>query len=146
MLEIQAEMNPDIRWKQRLLNFNRALTQLTSAVELAGQRSLSDLERLGVIQGFEFVHELGWNVLKDYLEFQGHVGLIGSRDTVREAFRRGLIGDGEIWMEMIKARNLTSHAYDHDTAEGIYNNILGRFFPEFQDLQANFTRRSTQEL
>ena len=74
----------DIRWKQRFDNFQRALHRLTLAVKLQEQRPLSDLEQQGLIQGFEFTHELAWNVLKDYLEMEGIQGLIGSRSTVRE--------------------------------------------------------------
>ena len=50
--------DPDIRWQQRLANYARALAQLTSAVELARVRKLSELERQGLIQSFEFTHEL----------------------------------------------------------------------------------------
>ncbi len=108
----------DIRWIQRFDNFKRALAQLTMGVELLRQRSLSLLEEQGLIQAFEYTHELAWNVLKDYLtEYGGMVGLIGSRDTTREAFRRDLITEGEIWMEMIKSRNLSSHTYNQDTAK-----------------------------
>jgi hypothetical protein len=60
-------MTPDVRWKQRFDNFQRALHQLTLAMDLKAQRPLSDLEQQGLIQGFEFTHELAWNVLKDYL-------------------------------------------------------------------------------
>ena len=98
----------DVRWMQRLDNFKRALSQLKSGVDLMAQRDLSVLEQQGVIQAFEYTHELAWNVLKDYLtEYGGLVGLIGSRDTSREAFKRGLIENGELWMEMIKSRNLS---------------------------------------
>lgn len=138
-------MNADIRWKQRFDNYGKAFHELKEGLELANDRPLTKLEKQGVIQGFEYTHELAWNLLKDYLEFQGHVGLIGSRDTTREAFKRGLIGDGETWMEMIQSRNLTSHAYDRDTAEQIYAAISSRFFPEFQMLYTDFSRRSAQE-
>ena len=80
-------MTQDIRWKQRLDNYNRALSQLSAAVHLAAKRPLSELEKQGVIQGFEFVHELAWNLLKDFLEYEGIQGLVGSRSTVREAFK-----------------------------------------------------------
>ena len=136
----------DIRWKQRFDNYSKAFDELKESLELANNRPLTKLEKQGVIQGFEYTHELAWNLLKDYLEFQGHVGLIGSRDTTREAFKRGLISDGDIWMEMIKSRNLTSHAYDRDTAEQIYTAILSRFSPEFQLLYTAFSQRSAQEI
>ena len=119
----------DIRWVQRFQNYRQALSRLTEAVRLSGERPLSDLEQQGLIQGFEYTHELGWNVLKDYLEAQGFVGLIGSKGATREAFKNGLITDGEAWMDMIKARNLTSHTYRDKIAEDIVKDILGRFHP-----------------
>ncbi len=97
----------DIRWKQRFNNYLSALPTLTDGVELAEHRELSNLEKLGLIQGFEFTHELAWNVLKDYLEEQGFVGIVGSKDATRLAFNNGLLDDGQSWMEMIRARNLT---------------------------------------
>jgi len=61
-------LSTDVRWKQRFNNFKRALLQLESAVELSQERALSQLEKQGGIQAFEFTHELAWNVLKNYLE------------------------------------------------------------------------------
>lgn len=129
-------MTEDIRWKQRLENFSKALQTLSEAMELGQQRPLSKLEKQGLIQGFEFTHELGWNVLKDYLESKGYTGLIGSRDATRMAFKNELIADGEAWMDMIKARNETSHTYNLDVAERIAQDILQRFYPAFVALQA----------
>jgi len=47
--------------------------------------------------------------MKDYFEYQGTTSIMGSRDAVREAFQRGLVADGEGWMEMLQSRNQTSH-------------------------------------
>lgn len=82
---------PDIRWHQRLQNYKKAYAQLNDAVELMSQRSLTKLENQGVIQAFETTYELGWNLLRDYLRWQGNAGLTGSRDAIREAFSVGLI-------------------------------------------------------
>ena len=128
-------MNSDIRWIQRFDNYARALRTLRNAAELATQRPLSELEMQGLIQGFEFTHELAWNLLKDFLEAQGIAGLIGSRDAIRSAFKNGLLADGETWMEMIKARNLSSHTYQQDLAQRIANDILTRFYPAFVALE-----------
>lgn len=124
----------DIRWKQRFDNLLKAHQTLFDAVELARARPLSPLETQGLIQSFEFTHELAWNVLKDYLENKGIVGLIGSKDASRAAFKNGLIENGEDWMKMIEARNLTSHTYDPKTAEGVSQDIMNRFFPAFDSL------------
>ena len=128
-------MNSDSRWIQRFDNYGRALKTLRNAAELATQRPLSELEQQGLIQGFEFTHELAWNLLKDFLEAQGIAGLIGSRDAIHTAFKNGLLEDGETWMEMIKARNLSSHTYQQDLAQRIATDILTRFYPAFVALE-----------
>ncbi len=60
----------DSRWQQRFDNYSRALQVLERGVALAGQRQLSELEQPGLIQGFEFTHELAWKLLQDYLQHQ----------------------------------------------------------------------------
>lgn len=137
-------MPEDIRWKQRFDNYLRAFQTLRRAVELAAQRDLSELEQQGLVQGFEFTHELAWNVLKDYLEEQGVTGVIGSKNATREAFKNGLIDDGGAWMEMIKARNLSSHTYNLEIAEEIVEGILARFYPAFEQMARKFTSLAEQ--
>jgi len=132
-------MTEDIRWKQRFNNFVRAFRRLDDAVQLKQSRDLSELEEQGLIQAFEFTHELAWNVLKDYLEEQGVVGLIASKDSTREAFKRGLIEDGDAWMEMIKLRNLTSHTYNEQVAEEVSSATVQRFYPAFVQFSKKFT-------
>jgi nucleotidyltransferase substrate binding protein (TIGR01987 family) len=131
----------DIRWQQRFNNFNRAMQKLTDAVTLSQERALSELEQQGLIQGFEFVHELAWNVLKDFLEYDGIQDLIGSRSTVRAAFKHGILADGEVWMAMIESRNLSSHTYNVSTAKTLVTDILTRYYPAFQEFQSNMEKR-----
>lgn len=128
-------MSGDIRWKQRFDNYKRALHQLTLAVQLLDQRPLSDLEQQGLIQGFEFTHELAWNVLKNYLEYEGIQGIVGSRGAVRESFKRGLISNGEAWIDMIDKRNLSSHTYNLEIANQMVKTIREVYYPEFVALQ-----------
>ena len=125
----------DVRWMQRLSNFTKALTQLESAVNLANQRPLSELERQGMIQSFEYTHELSWNVLRDYLRDQGTQQLYGSKDTIRAAFAVGLIQNGEMWMEMIRDRNHSSHTYDLEIANAIVGRIINSYIHAFKELQ-----------
>lgn len=124
-------MELDIRWLQRLDNYEKALSNLTEAVQLAAQRSLSKLEKQGLIQSFEFTHELAWNVMKDYFAYQGNPAVTGSRDAVREAFSAGMIQDGGVWMSMIKSRNQTSHTYNQGIADAIVELILNLYHTEF---------------
>ena len=124
--------DPDIRWKQRFANYRLALSRLDEGVSLARQRPLSDLEKQGLIQAFEFTHELAWNVMKDYFAYQGNDSIMGSRDAVRESFDKGLLDVGEGWMEMITSRNQSSHTYNQKVADAIVERILESYFPLFE--------------
>jgi nucleotidyltransferase substrate binding protein (TIGR01987 family) len=100
---------------------------------------------MGLIQSFEFTHELAWNVLKDYLEEKGITGLIGSKDATRVAYKNGLIEQGEDWMKMIEDRNRTSHTYDPLVAHAVVANILERFYPAFESLAKKFAALHDEE-
>ena len=128
----------DVRWIQRFNHFTKALSQLQDAVELAQKRPLSKLE--GLIQAFEFTHELAWNTLKDFLEERGVQNLYGSRDATREAFKTGLIENGEAWMNMIQSRNLTSHTYEEAIAAEIVSAIRATYFIEFEALRVKLDK------
>lgn len=130
---------PDIRWKQRFANYQRALSSLEAGVQLADQRELSDLEKQGLIQAFAFTHELAWNVMKDYFVYQGNTAITGSRDAAREAFSKNLLEDGEGWMDMITSRNQTSHTYNQAVAQAICELIRGRYFALFKSFQARMS-------
>jgi len=122
----------EIRWIQRLSHFAKALGQLTKFIE---KGALNELEKQGLIQSFEYTYELAWTTLKDYFEAQGEINIHGSRDVFRLAFKRGLIENGEAWMDMIKSRTLTSHTCNEDVAEKIAADIVNKYFSEFVTLK-----------
>jgi nucleotidyltransferase substrate binding protein (TIGR01987 family) len=127
----------DIRWIQRLDNYDRALTVLTNAVELATTKELSPLEKQGLIQSFEFTYELAWNCIKDFYVYLGDTDNIqGSRDAFRLAGKRQLLpmDDVTILMETIKSRQQTSHSYNEETAEEIYQLITQKYSRVFKAL------------
>jgi len=127
----------DVRWRQRFSNFKKALFQLEGAATLSKQRALTQLEKQGVIQAFEFTHELAWNVLKDFLEDQGEQNIRGSKDATRAAFKVSLIHDGEQWMAMIQSRNVSSHTYDEKIAELLVEVIFDCYVPLFKQFESD---------
>jgi nucleotidyltransferase substrate binding protein (TIGR01987 family) len=138
-------MKEDIRWKQRFDNFQKAFLELEEAVLLSQKRSLSKLENQGLIQGFEYTHELAWNMIKDYLEEQGIFGLIGSKSTIREAFKLGILKEGEIWMNMIQSRNQTSHTYNTTLADQVVSDIIHKYYHQFKEIIEEFKKRYDSE-
>ena len=114
-------MAPDVRWQQRFANFCQALEQLETFFQ---PPALNERERQGLIKAFEYCFELGWNTLRDLLLEEGNAGLIGSRDTLRLAFR-----------------NLTSHTYNRSTAEQVSQQVGTRYLPCFQELRQVLSER-----
>ena len=134
----------DIRWQQRFSNFVKAYSKLDQAVQkiqeeypikedgtIEEDSFLDDIIKEGLIQRFEYTHELAWNVLKDFLENAGNNNIFGSKDATREAFAAGLISNGEVWMDMIKSRNKTSHTYNQETADDLFMKIVNYYHQEF---------------
>jgi len=132
----------DVRWQQRFANYQKALEQLEAFFQ---PPPLNAREQQGLIKAFEYTYELGWNTLRDLLMARGIADLIGSRDTLREAFRRGLVADGEAWMQMIQDRNLTSHSYNQATALQIGAQIEARYLGCFRALRQRLVDVLAQE-
>ncbi|MBO5182748.1 MAG: nucleotidyltransferase substrate binding protein [Paraprevotella sp.] len=129
----------DIRWMQRFYNFRKALAKLTQAVRIVEANILwnegvDELLKEGLIQRFEYTHELAWKVMKDYAEYQGYTNIRGSRDAFRQALQMGLINNAE-WMESIEDRNLTSHNYDEEVAEEVCQAVVRRYYPLFVEFE-----------
>lgn len=121
----------DIRWQQRLSNYRRAVQNLERALT---QASYNDLELQGLIKGFELCYELAWKTLQDLLLARGYTDTAGPKPVIRQAFRDGLVNDGEQWMDLLAARNLAAHVYDEDRARDLGVQIRGRYLRIFQDL------------
>jgi nucleotidyltransferase substrate binding protein (TIGR01987 family) len=132
----------DIRWIQRFNNFTKALGQLSKFIQ---KGDLNELEKQGLIQAFEYTYELAWNTIKDYFEDQGETGIHGSRNAFRLAFRRGLIENGQAWMDMIKSRTLTTHTYNEEIAEAIANAVMTIYYTEFILLENTLQKIKNRE-
>lgn len=102
-------MEKDIRWEQRAVSFDKAFDRLREAIEMP---ELNELERNGLIQRFEFTIDLGWKVLKDYLEFKGFAFKPSPKDTIRLAHESGYISDAQPLIDGLDIRNILSHDYD----------------------------------
>lgn len=152
-------MEIDNRWHQRLSNYNKALNKLENAVKFINISFLDENEKKimdlglvldemikeGLIQRFEYTHELAWNLMKDYAEYQGNNNVGGSRDATREALQLKIIEDGEIWMDMIQSRNKTTHTYNEATANEIYHKILEEYFPLFIKFKETMEEKRSRE-
>ena len=114
------------------IKLNSRDNQNTIPKEVAGV-VLNEMIKEGLIQRFEYTHELAWNVMKDYAEYQGNSNIGGSRVASREAFKLQLVSNGDVWMDMIGSRNKTSHTYNEEITNEIYVKILNEYYQAFLD-------------
>lgn len=123
------------RWKERLMVFQNALNRLTEVVSLRNQRPLNEYECDSLIKRFEFTYEMAWKLMMSYEKENGVEQILGSKDVIRHANSMSLIENGEAWMDMIDARNQTSHVYDEETAADIIDDIAHTYHPLLLELR-----------
>jgi len=130
------------RWQYRFDNFSRAFVLLREAIDILGERELSQLEKEGVIQRFEYTWELAWKTLKDLLEDEGiALATVTPKSAIREAFAAKLIKRGDDWMAALDARNKMSHVYNLKVFEQVIADIEARFLSLFDDLHDDLLGR-----
>ena len=117
---------------EKYADYAKAVSRLKEVLEAGTD---VDFVYDAAIQRFEFTYELGWKLLRAYLSYNGIEEVNTPREAFKEAFATGLIDDGELWIEMIKDRNLTSHTYNETVAISIYNRVKERYFGLFEKLE-----------
>jgi len=120
--------NIDIRWQQRFSNYKKALAKLGEVAGNGSADGLSELEKEGMIQRFEYTFELAWKTLQDLLSWKGYQGIVGPNPVLQQALQDGYIVDEQTWRNMKKSRELTSHTYDDETADNIAQGIVKGYY------------------
>jgi nucleotidyltransferase substrate binding protein (TIGR01987 family) len=133
---LDVTQTTDIRSQQRFENFKKALKLYEEAVA----PQLSRLEQEGLIQRFEYTFELAWKCLQDLLQERGYANIRGPRPVIEQAFQDGIISNGPTWLQMLKARNETTHLYDESTFEAVSKNVKESFLSILQEFRAKFPR------
>ena len=137
-------MVEEIRWRYRFRNYSRAYSLLREALE-SQIEELTQLEREGVIQRFEFTFELSWQLLKDRMEYDGmSISPTTPRNVIREAVSAGLIDDGETWIDMLTDRNKMSHTYSFAAYEDVIRNIQSRYLSILNDLYQSLAEEALE--
>lgn len=147
----------DIRWHQRFSNYRKALGKLANNIDYIRKMyemnensaasafdeiadTIEDIFKQGLIQSFEFTHELAWKVMQDFAKDQGNTEIRGSKDATRYAARVDLITDAHVWMEMILSRNETSHTYNEETANEIFTSIITQYYPLLKEFETKIEK------
>ena len=123
----------DIRWKQRFENFERAYNNLKYTLDALNTEHDNIINKMATIQAYEMAMELCWKVLKDYLEDSNVLFKeVTPNRVIKEAFAANIIEDGELWVDMLKDRNSTSHEYSEEKSNLIIDKINEIYFFELK--------------
>jgi nucleotidyltransferase substrate binding protein (TIGR01987 family) len=128
-------MKSQIRWQQRLENYEKACQQLLEFIE---HGPLNKFEKQGLVQCFEYTFELAWKTLKDYLESEGYEPKT-PRASIQLGFKIELIDDGHLWIQALEKRNLLSHTYNNDFLNESVEVILAHYAQMLFDLKSKMT-------
>lgn len=123
------------RLQERIESFNRAFEILSEAVNAYKNNCMNILTHMALIQSFEVCFELAWKVLKDYLDENG-VKVYLPKEVIKEVFSFEVISNGQLWIDMLNARNSISHEYNLDKVNSILMNISGEYFQELLQFKA----------
>lgn len=128
------------RWHERLEFYQRALQRLKAG--LHDYDNLTELEKDGVIQRFEFTFELAWKTLQDYFaQVSGYVDVKGPRTVLKQAVQDALIEDGYWWLHMLESCNELTHVYDETQSRQILDNIFQIYLPLLESLNEHLSRK-----
>ena len=61
---------------------------------------------------------------------------------MKQAFADKIIENETVWLEILQARNMTSHIYDDNTAADIFKAIESKYIEQFKAL---YTKLYSQE-
>ncbi len=122
------------RLKERIENFNKVYGIFSDAVNEYKKDTDAVLIQMALVQSFEVCFELAWKVLKDYLNIKG-LQVYLPRDVIKEAFSAEVIKNGQVWINMLNARNSTSHEYNNDKINIILRSISTEYAKELADFE-----------
>lgn len=138
---VNVTENQDIRWKQRFQNFQKALRPLEKAISFLKDAPDNEIYQMATIQAFEFCFELAWKTLKDFLTYEGLSVENLPRNVIKDAFNVDLIQNGQLWIAMLRDRNILSHEYHFEKTQLVSLNIVTDYFDEFLALQKYFQQK-----
>lgn len=121
------------KFTEKLSKFSDAIKRLEEALKEYDKYQITS-SRDGVIQRFEFCTELAWKSTREYMLAQGYVDINSPKSVMKQAYADNLIDDDQAWLALLYARNLTSHIYDENTANDIFDDIKNKYLTLLKQL------------
>ena len=126
--------------RQRLQDLKDALQSFELAHSFYLKNPDHKIYVMALIQSFEFSFELSWVALKYFIQYKEVSQFKYARDIIKQAFNKGIIQDGSMWLDMLEDRNTLSHVYNENMAKNIVKNISKKYVVEIKNLYGYLTK------
>jgi len=119
-------------YQPKLQSFMKSVANL----KLILAETKTQIVRDAAIKRYELCYELAWKSVQEALRNLGLEICKSPKNCFKQAFKQGWINDEQAYADMVLNRNLTTHTYNEDLAEEIYNK-LGEYLSLFEFLLGN---------
>ena len=116
-------------------NFSKCLNELKK-VDFKKVNE-DEIYKIGIIGLFNITFELAWKALQTILRLHGfQEATAGSpREILQLAYKINFIDNSEIWLMMLKKRNVVAHVYSESEVDELVLLIRDKFICAFVDLE-----------
>lgn len=127
-------------FKKKLLSFDKALQSFKEMHSEYLKNPDEKKSHLAFIKSFELAFELSWKTLQSFFKSQGYIEVKFPKGIIKEAFNKDIIKEGQLWIDMLDARNQLSHVYDESMFKEIVEEISQEYVQEIEKLYQKLER------
>ncbi len=121
-------------FKRKLFSLDKALQSFKEVYSFYLENPNQKVSQMALIKSFELTFELSWKTLQSFFKSQGHTEVRFPKGVIKEAFNKDVIKDGQLWINMLDARNRLSHIYDESMIKDIIQRISKDYLKGIEQL------------
>ena len=129
---LYEELSPAVK---KFDAFAKSLAMLSKS----NRETTDEIYRMGIIGQFHLTFELSWKALSEILLLHGvSEAASGSpREIIKSGYQFHFPDDENLWVDMLKRRNLTTHIYN----EELVDLIFGKYIAASENLRDELNQR-----
>lgn len=115
--------------------FEKSLEDIRTVYNIT--KPYSAVSQSAILGLFERCCDCSYIFLKDILSYHGYFLPVTSSPKMLAEFALdcGLIGDGDLWLDIFETRNLLAHTYDEKDIQLALNKCKEKYIPAFERLK-----------
>ena len=121
-------------FKKKLISLDKAFQSLKEVHSFYIKEPNKKISQMALIKSFELAFELSWKTIQSFFKSQGYTEIKYPKNTIKEGFNKDIIENGQLWINMLDARNRLSHIYDESMFKDIIKKISKEYIQEIEKL------------